>query len=570
MLYKTIKMVLISLMFLGSIDSHASDIFKNKSLFKVSQPLSVEQAFDLSIEKNDNGVKILFDIKENHYLYESKIKIKINNIEYNDYSILGSIEKYDEYYGLTNVIYNNLFINIENIENIEKIQVDYQGCSESFGICYQPVSVVKKYESKKILLPIDDNNNETSDIEVNNVKMLDYFSVNNLIGILNESSIYINILIFFIAGILISLTPCILPMIPIISSIILSQKKQSNKVAFKISLSYVLGSSTAYACVGVIAAITGKNLQVYLQSDIFIVISSILLMLLAISMFDVINLQTPSKFNNYVSGKINNLNSDNKLSIFIIGFLSTLIVSPCVAAPLAAAAIYISKTGDVLLGSMSLFSFGMGIGVILIIISTSLNKFKVKSGSFMVEIKYLMGLLLLIASIYILERVVSSYISYLFYYISMSLYLVGLYSRVKTTKTLILLILGFGLIFNATWNVDQSKEKNKIVYAELKSVSDYADAITLDKNIFIKVTADWCVYCKKMDKMTLNTDEFKNISLDYTKYKIDLTETSEKKNILLKKLGVIAPPAIIYITDGVIKHKEFGFISIEKLKEILK
>lgn len=340
-----------------------------------SEPLSKDDAFKLEVNHNENSINVFFKIAPKHYLYSEQLLIKINNIEYKNFKISNLVEKHDGYYGNTKVIYDSLNLPI-NVSNVESFYIRYQGCSESFNICYPPEEKTFKYESAN---PIKIKNYGYFDNFIN----FDFnFDIDNLISKLKNNSLIINVLVFFLAGVLVSLTPCVLPMIPIISSIIVNQKNKSYLNAFKLSLSYVIGTSLAYSMIGIIAALTSVNLQIHMQSPIFITIAFSLLILLSLSMADVFSLNSSSSFNNFLNNKISKLSNKGVFSTILIGFLSALIVSPCVAAPLAAASLYVSSTGNWILGAITLFSFGMGSGLILILISTSLNKIKNKIWQF--------------------------------------------------------------------------------------------------------------------------------------------------------------------------------------------
>jgi thiol:disulfide interchange protein DsbD len=533
----------------------SKDNSNKTSLFITEEPLTSEQAFLLTVKKTKNKVNIFIKIKPNHYLYENKIKIKINNNYFNDYNIENTVDKMDEFYGMVKVIYDELKITKE-INNIESLTVEYQGCSEKFNICYPPSYKKFNYNIESI------TNKEPSD-NIVELGTPSFFDFENLEEKLSNSSFIVVLLIFFAAGILISFTPCILPIIPILSAIIINKdEKTDNKKAFSLSLFYVMGSSTAYASIGVIAALSGKNLQIYIQHPLFLITSSIILFVLALTMFDIINFKTSSTFNNFIDSKIQKIKQTGIFASYIIGFLSTLIVSPCVAAPLAAAVIYISSTEDVILGASSLFAFGLGIGLILIIIATSLNKLTIKSGRFMNEIKYFIGFILILVSLFILERTYQGFFIDVLYYFSFLFYSIGIFVRNGKKSILLLLLLNsfyFYLTYNASINVEKLSK-----YKEFSSVEDYIK-IKSDKDILIKVTADWCTYCKQMDKTTLVDPRVTKITSLYDNYILDITKINKTEEDILKILKIVAPPALVIIKDNKISYKRLGFIRSEEI-----
>jgi thiol:disulfide interchange protein DsbD len=532
----------------------SEDNSTTRNLFTTEEALTSEQAFILKVEKIKNNLSILIDIAPNHYLYENKIKIKINKKKYTNYEIENSVEKMDNFYGNVKVIYKKLLIKKE-IKNIKTLTIEYQGCAENFNICYQPLTKTFNYDLKG---------------EIENIKKeidtsSSFFDFENLEERLSNSSFIVVLLIFFVSGILISFTPCILPIIPILSAIIINKDQETNnKKAFSLSFSYVMGSSTAYAVIGVIAALSGKNLQMYIQHPLFLIISSIILFILALTMFDVLNFKTSSTFNNFIDSKIQKIKQTGIFASYIIGFLSTLIVSPCVAAPLAAAVIYISSTEDVILGASALFSFGLGIGLILIIIATSLNKLSVKSGKFMNEIKYFIGFILILVSLFILERIYQGFFIDVLYYFSFLFYSISIFVR-NGKKSIFLLLLLNSSYFYLTYNASIDVE-NLTTYKEFVSTENYID-IKSKNDIFIKVTADWCTYCKQMEKTTLIDPRVTKITSMYDNYILDVTKINKTEEDILKLLKVVAPPALIIIRDNKISYKHLGFV---KSEEILK
>jgi thiol:disulfide interchange protein DsbD len=303
----------------------------NKNIFSNQTPLTSEEAFNLSLIENS----MEFRIESDHYLYKDKLKITVNGELYSDYNTRKSVPINDGFYGNTEVFYDFLEIPLKNLNSIYKLEVEFQGCSANFNICYPP--------EKKILInkknKVDLLNKE---VEQDKKRNHSYFNFDSLFDNLNNKGLLFNIVFFFIAGILISFTPCILPMIPIISSIVIGQETKSKKKAFILSLFYVLGSSSAYASIGLIVSITSVNIQIYLQHPFFISISVIILFMLSLNMMGLLNFSLFNNFKDKINNKINNYKNIKLKDVFIVGFLSTLIVSPCVAAPLAASVIYIS------------------------------------------------------------------------------------------------------------------------------------------------------------------------------------------------------------------------------------
>ena len=613
-------------------NSLSSDSFG--SLFDLQEsPLSAEEAFDINYNIKSNNLSININIEPEHYLYLHKIKLLVNGkekkFEFNNY-----VNKIDEHYGEIKAIYNTFNITVSSEEEINEFEFEYQGCSEKFNICY-PMQTIKKkidnkpkeiskkeltineevivnkknivdIESTKKLKKIEEEVNDSilnskKDSEKTNKINLE-FSENNVIEIEKKSflSNYIDIdeitknisidnklstfFIFFVAGILISFTPCVLPMIPIISSIVIgNDEKISNLKAFFLSLSYVLGSAFTYAIFGAIAGLFSQNIQIYMQNPYVIGIFSILLFLLALSLFDLYEIKMPSKITNKTTEISNKLKGGKYLTVFLMGILSTLILSPCVAAPLAAGITYIAanseSSGSILFGAFSLFSFGLGIGLVLIIITTLLNTVKIKSGNFMNEIKYFSGFLIIIVSVFIASRIIPDIVTYYLYQIIILSYIISIFARnyekLKKGFIMIIALLATVLYLNDSNNIDNAvfEKQNKTEVISQKLNYDYVEKledISVDKeNVLIKFTADWCTYCKKMEKDIFNNQEFYNELSNYKIYVIDLTETSKEEEKIMSKLKVVAPPALFFFKEGKPIHYKIGEVKKSEMKEIL-
>ncbi len=613
-------------------NSLSSDSFG--SLFDLQEsPLSAEEAFDINYNIKSNNLSININIEPEHYLYLHKIKLLVNGkekkFEFNNY-----VNKIDEHYGEIKAIYNTFNITVSSEEEINEFEFEYQGCSEKFNICY-PMQTIKKkidnkpkeiskkeltineevivnkknivdIESTKKLKKIEEEVNDSilnskKDSEKTNKINLE-FSENNVIEIEKKSflSNYIDIdeitknisidnklstfFIFFVAGILISFTPCVLPMIPIISSIVIgNDEKISNLKAFFLSLSYVLGSAFTYAIFGAIAGLFSQNIQIYMQNPYVIGIFSILLFLLALSLFDLYEIKMPSKITNKTTEISNKLKGGKYLTVFLMGILSTLILSPCVAAPLAAGITYIAanseSSGSILFGAFSLFSFGLGIGLVLIIITTLLNTVKIKSGNFMNEIKYFSGFLIIIVSVFIASRIIPDIVTYYLYQIIILSYIISIFARnyekLKKGFIMIIALLATVLYLNDSNNIDNAvfEKQNKTEVISQKLNYDYVEKledISVDKeNVLIKFTADWCTYCKKMEKDIFNNQEFYNELSNYKIYVVDLTETSKEEEKIMSKLKVVAPPALFFFKEGKPIHYKIGEVKKSEMKEIL-
>lgn len=563
--------------------SSSLSIFDNQE-----NPLTAEEAFKLSTNMSEKNVTFNFNIAKDHYLYVDQFELYINDKK-KEIKIENSFEKEDLHYGKVKVIkgFNSFIVNSE--EDIKNYKLIYQGCSEKFNICYDkqtytffiPDSDVIKQDEK--LAPNIEKNTTIKEIpsteentiikedtgkEENKTKELIKVSeqLNSYVGseeyiknILENSHLWQILGLFFLGGILISFTPCVLPMIPIVSSIVLGKEENISQLrAFSLSLSYVIGSSITYAILGLIAALLSENIQAYMQNIYVITSFSIILFILGLSMFGLFNINGSQNLNNIAYKYSNKLKGGEHIQVFIMGMLSTLILSPCVAAPIAAAITYISTTNDILTGTLSMFFFGLGIGFVLILITTTLNKFKIKSGSWMNEIKYITGVIIILVSIYLLSNVLKEEYIYIAYISTILGYLINFYARnYEKFKYLLILLIIFvasGLYFKPV-KVEKLKEDSIIV----NNIQELEKEIQNSEYTLLKFTADWCIYCKQMDNEILKNKNYEEKLKNYKIVYIDITEENEKTKELREKFKVSAPPVIVFLQNDDIVYKETGY-----------
>lgn len=572
------------------------------------KPLSAEQAFNLSSKMDNKKLTFDFIIAENHYLYVDQFELYINGKK-QEIKIQNYIEKEDLHYGKVNVINGFNTFSVESLDEIKNYRLIYQGCSEKFNICYDKITynftipehtvikedknmqsqnndsninkeevLIEKESDKELIVKeqinkdnlVNDELTKKEIVKENNIDKLKNVSprLDSYVGsdvyiknILKKSELWQVLMFFFLGGVLISFTPCVLPMIPIVSSIVIGKQESITQLrAFSLSLSYVIGSSVTYALLGLAAALLSENIQAYMQNIYVISIFSIILFILGLSMFGIFNINGSQKLNNVAYEYSNKLSGGEHIQVFIMGMLSTLILSPCVAAPIAAAITYISTTNDILKGTLSMFVFGLGIGSVLILITTTLNKFKIKSGQWMNEIKYLTGLIIILMSVYLCSSFVRDDIIFIAYVTIIVSYLVSFYARnyekMKWFLILIIGILSLSLYFKP---VNVKSEINNISYKKVYSIEELNSELKDNKYTILKFTADWCVYCKTMDKEIFNNIEMIEKLKNYEVIYIDITTENENSKKIKEKYEVFAPPVIVFLENHDIFYKETGY-----------
>lgn len=345
-----------------------------KGLFTEPEFLPVDTAFKFSSRVEGDQIVLVWDIEDGYYLYKERFKFKINNslgaLGTPIYSKQGQ-QKDDPNFGVVTVFHNEIAVKIPvTLTNGSEapIEVTYQGCADA-GLCYPPQT--------KDALFLGDTKLASTTSTKGDQSVRDYQSANGIFSFIQSATLPAIIGIFFLLGMGLTFTPCVFPMIPIISSIIAGQKNPTTWKSFNLSFAYVLGMSLTYATAGVVTGMLGAsaNIQAYLQAPAVLITFSVVFVLLALSMFGFYELQLPEGLRNRLNNTSQNIKGGQSVGVFFIGALSALIVSPCVSAPLAGALLYISATADATLGGLSLFALGLGMGVPLIAVGVGGGKF---------------------------------------------------------------------------------------------------------------------------------------------------------------------------------------------------
>lgn len=390
-------------------DTSDSSLFSNDDEF-----LKVDQAFVFNFDQQNNQLHISFDISEGYYLYRHQFKFSGENASLSTVTLPSGIDHEDEFFGVQQIYTEQLSftINIEQASENAVVTVRYQGCAEK-GLCYPPTK--KKIALENILEQAKDNApsaaKSTLTIAANTPQTTNTQATgkvseqHQLADMLKQDSLLLTLVAFFIGGLLLSFTPCVFPMYPILTGIIVGAGKDlTTKKAFSLSFFYVQGMAVTYTLLGIIVALAGAQFQAMFQHPVVLIALSVLFIFLALSMFGVFNLALPASWQN----KLNNLSNKQKggsiAGVVMMGVISGLVASPCTTAPLTGALLYISQTGDVVLGASALYALSLGMGLPLLILGSSGGKLLPKAGAWMNIIKNIFGLLLLAVPIFLLER----------------------------------------------------------------------------------------------------------------------------------------------------------------------
>ena len=552
---------LVFILFFFSLSSFANDDFSfydEKETF-----LPVEEAFQFQLlpDENKSLIKIELNNAPGYYTYKDKFNVSLEASTTIETTYPQGEIKEDEFFGKQEVYFGIQIITIllkDLVLTDQKIRIDYQGCSEK-GLCYPPSAHIINLEGQS---------------NINYLSETDSF-----VETLNDRNFLISLISFFLAGLLLSLTPCVLPMVPILSSIVISSNKNH---AIRYTLSYVAGVSATYVIFGIAASITGSFLSSSLQNIYFLLFNGFLFLIFALAMFDIFHFNISE--NNFLSNLLNKINKKNIIHIFFLGLFSALILSPCVAPPLAAAILYISQANDILLGGLSLFIMSIGMSVPLLLIGFSANRFLPKPGIWMVKVKKLIGFVLIGMSIYIIRPLLDEVVFYLLLNtlltITIFYYLFFTENKIVTLKIVLILGLLFSVLFNIyhTKNyIDKdinlsSNEKPKFIVINSVEQLDNIIASNKAKPVMLDFYADWCVACLEFEKFTFTDKEVNTLMQQYILLKADVTENNQNDKALMKRFNIFGPPAILFFNnsgDEVKQIRTIGFKNPKDFKKIL-
>lgn len=561
------------------------------SLF--AEVLDVSKAFVLSPSIDEQGIEIKFKFGENIYLYKDSFEVKLGEEKINGLLNMPKSENTGEYeiYPKDFSLFIPLNLVKEHLRNGSvRLNLSYQGCAKN-GICYRPQNkiydIFEKFGKFSIIAFEKEQKDET------NPEFTELSEDQSIANELSSKNFFISLATFFGYGLLLSLTPCVFPMIPILSSIIVSKGGSLNaKKGFLLSLVYVVAMSLAYALAGVGASLLGFGIAGALQNIYVLGAFAAIFVILSFSMFGFYDIKLPSKFENMINKK--SQNSSGLIGVFIMGFASALIVSPCVAAPLAGALLYIAQSGDAIYGGIMLFVMGLGMGAPLLVIGLSSGKLLPRPGGWMDEVKKLFGFLMLIMAVWILARVLGAFFELLGYGI------IGVFAAIylgafeaanngwaKFKKSLfvlgfiysLMLIIGAFLgskdAFSPLSGLNLAKNESELNFKQARNLNELNEMIkSSNEPVLVDFYADWCASCKEIEHITFKDAGVKNALANFTLIRIDVTSGGAQNDEMLRNFGLIDPPALLLFKNGEEQKslRTIGFINsknfLAKLEKI--
>ncbi|UXD86636.1 protein-disulfide reductase DsbD [Thalassolituus hydrocarboniclasticus] len=538
--------------------------------------LPVEQAFPLTTLIDNGQLYASWHSADGYYLYKHRIFIQQGELKADPvyYSHAGK-EKEDEAFGLVTAFYGELDTRFD-LSRFQpgELVLHHQGCADA-GLCYPP----QRYYLTISQADIDAAANTLATANSNNTVTDTAGSTSSQS---NTDSWFSNrswgavVGLFFLLGLGLTFTPCVLPMVPILTTVVLGQKNTSASRGFILSSIYVLGMALTYAAAGLTVGLlgAGANIQAWMQTPWVLILFAVLFVLLALAMFGLYELQLPSGLRN----RLNQLNQNQKggqwLSVFIMGILSALVVSPCVSAPLAGALVYLSTTGDAILGGSALLALGLGMGAPLIVLGTTGASFLPKAGGWMNQIKAFFGILLLGVAIWLLSRILPENISLLlwallalFYGISLGALepaASGIQRLVKGLAWVFLLygIIAFVGVLQGNSNPLQplsgsqqfigsnSTPAHSSAFFRSSSVAEIEKQIAASQQpVMLDLYADWCISCKVMEEEIFAQPDVQQMMKNVLWLQLDVTDNSAEQIAFMQKHAIFGPPTILFFSQ---------------------
>ena len=554
--------------------------------------LPPEKAFRVSARLLDaKSIEINFQIAEGYYLYREQFAFKAEGASLGEPDVPHGKIKFDPNFEKDVETFRQQLLVLVPVDSSGNFTftVGYQGCSDK-GLCYAPTETSFRLSN----LTTNEGVSASSDTQADNavVEQETHGEVGRIQASLASGKLSLILPLFFLLGLGLSLTPCVLPMVPILSFIIVGEGAQTSRQrGFILSLFYALGMAFVYTALGIAAGLLGEGLAAALQKPWLLTSFAVLIAIMSLAMFDVYQLQMPSSLQLLLT-KMSERQKGGKLAgVFIMGALSALIVGPCVAAPLAGALLYISQTRNVIIGGSALFVMAMGMSVPLLLLGLSAGTLLPRAGQWMKVVKPLFGALMLALALWMVASLIPSWV------------LMAGWGLLAIAYGIFVLVSGylgwfpkiFGVLFVllgvaqwmgiatgsdnpfAPWSNLRGERTHKTEFKKIKTVDELDQALASadGKVVMLDFYADWCVSCIEMEKLTFTEPAVKQAMNEMLLLQADVTANDADDKALLKRFSLFGPPGIIFFNpDGqeILQARVIGFksadIFLQRLQQV--
>ncbi|ENB2047255.1 protein-disulfide reductase DsbD [Vibrio alginolyticus] len=563
----------------------------------------VDQAFPFNFYQQDDKLMLDWQVRDGYYLYQERLSVAGEKVSLGELQMEDGTPHKDEFFGDVHIYTQPLFVNVpmHDWQDGARVVVQYQGCAKA-GFCYPPetrvipisaftssnsdsttATTASKAEQTPTATPPAAQSSTSGDTSSAPVTQQDSLAA-------NLADNWWTPLLFLALGVSLAFTPCVLPMYPILTSIVLGSGKLSQRRALGLSFVYVQGMALTYTLLGLVVASAGMQFQAAMQHPYVLIGLSVLFIALALSMFGLYSLQLPSSVQTWLNNLSNKQQGGSSAGVFAMGAISGLVCSPCTTAPLSGALLYVAQSGDLLTGGIALYALAMGMGIPLILVAVFGNKLLPKAGGWMDRVKTLFGFILLAAPIFLLERIMPEMWSTILWS-ALGIAAFGWLYHIKNSlefggwkQSAVGIIAVLGLLASAQpilnyWfgnNTTQTQQAT-VSFTRIANVAELEEQLALakaaGKPVMLDFYADWCVACKEFEKYTFHDPSVEAKLQDFVLLQADVTKNQVQNIELLKHMNVLGLPTIEFWDasgEHVSNARLTGFMQAEPFLEHIK
>ncbi len=535
-------------------------LFDKKPTFLTSQ-----QAFQFDAKQTGNQLALNWQIAEGYYLYQKEVEITPIQAELGEWQFPQAERYHDEFFGDVEIFRNKLTLQIplKSAQN-GSVEIRYQGCTK--GFCYPPETVSVPLQNVEAQA-VDSTQNIANSAVANSSQNS---TASNMAGISQQDQLAsqlsqnrLSIFWFFVLGIGLAFTPCVLPMLPLLSAIVIGNQQRPNSLkALLLSLTYVQGMALTYTLLGLIVAAIGLPFQIALQSPPVLIGLAILFTLLAASMFGLFEIRLPNAWQQKLNALSQKQSGGAFGGVFVMGMIAGLVASPCTSAPLSGALLYVAQSGDLFTGGLALYLLALGMGIPLVLITLFGNKILPKSGDWLLKVKTAFGFVMLALPIFLISRLVPNGIEPLLWS-TLALVFLGWLISVLPAKGVLKNAIRIGLFAlfalsahpwaNLVWSNDSQaiETTSHLKFTRISSLAelDTQLAEAKGKKVMFDLYADWCVACKEFEKYTFSDAKVQQKLGEIVVLQVDMTRNSAENDAIMQRFQILGLPTILFFDE---------------------